>query len=160
MTEQTAADLLTYLVTTFLNNGFSDVGTFLLPEYGTENQYEQNTVAYQYRDSSTALQDLLRDGKARPKEALRLLLAAAQEYFGRASGIPEAYTGAIATFDSTNRPPIDRTIRLLGRDQESVTNVSAVLENSQLRHMQRFLGILSERIGEEGDSFLNDLDDL
>jgi len=41
-----------------------------------------------------------------------------------------------------------------------VTNVSAVLENSQVRQMQRLLGILGERFGEEDDSFLNDLDDL
>jgi hypothetical protein len=160
MTEQTATDLLTYLVTTFLNNGFSEIGTFLLPEYRTENQYEQDTTAYQYRDSSTALQDLLADRNTRPKEALRLLLAAAQQYFNLAAAIPNAYAAAIAVFDSTDRPQIDPTIRLVGRDQQSVTNVSAVLANSQMRQMQRLLGILGERIGEEDDSFLNDLDDL
>jgi len=160
MTEQTARDLLTYLVTTFLNNGFSDVGTFLLPEYGTQSQYEQVNNNYQYRDSSTALQELIANRGTRPKEALRRLVTAAQQYFNLAAAIPKAYAGAIAGFDSTARPRIDPTIRLLGRDQETVTNVSAVLENSQVRQMQRLLGILGERIGEEDDSFLNDLDDL
>lgn len=160
MTDQTATDLLTFLVTTFMNNGFSGVGTFLLPEYGITQQYEEETAGYQYQDSSTALQDLLSDSNTSPKETLRRLLTAAQQYFDLAAAIPEAYAATIAGFDSTNQPRIDPTIRLMERDQQSVTNVSTVLNNSQLRQMRRLLGVLREGIFGEDDSFLNDLEDL
>jgi hypothetical protein len=160
MTEQTARDLLIYFVTTFVNNGFSDIGTFLLPDYSVETQYEQDLDSYQFTDSTTAIQDLLRDGNTRPNEALRRLLTAAQQYFNRAAAIPEAYANAIATFDSADRLRLNTKIQLLGRDQESIINVSGILESTQLRQMQRLLGLLSERIGEEDDSFLNDLNNF
>jgi hypothetical protein len=160
MTEQTARDLLDYLVTTFMNNGLSDIGTFLLADYGSATQYEQGFDSYLYMDSSTALQDLLQDRNTQPKEALRRLLIAAQHYFNRAAAIPRAYANAIATFESPERPPINKTIQLLERNQESVTNVSGILENKQLREMQQLLSVFNERINDEDDSFLNDLDDL
>src|SRR5262249_21366028 len=153
-------DLLTYLVTIFVNNGFGDIGTFLLPEVTAETQFELNGDSYQYRDSNTALQDLLSDSNVRSKEALRRLLTAARQYFDLAAAIPGAYATALAIFDSSDQLQINSTIRLLGRDQESVINLSAILASSQLRQMQRILGVLGEHINSENDSFLNDLDDL
>jgi len=160
MTETTARDLLSYLVNTFVNNDLSDIGTYLLPGENEQSQFAQNVQTESFTNSTSAILELQRDAITRPRDALRRLLRAAQEYFNWAATIPEAYSQAISTFEASDQLPINKSIELLGRDQESTTNVSDILRSTQLRQMQRLLVTLSERINDEDDSSLNDLDNL
>lgn len=158
MTEQTAKKVFDILLSEIRSNGLSDIGTFLIDEVNKDNEFENFSADYKYRDTKTELSELetLSSNPQGALFALRRLLDATEEYFAFSSAIPNKFQTQLKKLGSDRKDFLIRTETLT--DKEEVYDT--ILDNKSIIDLLELLRVIKTNLETDDDIFLKITDEF
>lgn len=159
MTEITAKAIFDMMVTEVRNQGFTDIGSFMIDEVQKDFEFEQFKEGYEYRDSYTIIDEteLLSTRPHGSSEALMLLLDASIDYFTLASQIPSRFQFQMIKL--TNNKNESSNI-LLNTVNEREENLTARLNNPAVQELITLLRTIRNNIDRNDDTILRLINEL
>lgn len=148
MSPEMAQQIFYSLFESLRENGFEDVGIYLL-----EGDNAENT---KYHDSNDALQELYRQA-SNPQNALRSLeelLNVTRRYFKNASDLPRLFAEETRRFQVVSNDNVP-ALRLYQDDTNESIAVGEVLNNSSVESLLRLVTTTREYLRSNDDDFFN-----
>jgi hypothetical protein len=156
MSDDLANQIFQILIDELRQNGFEDVATFMISDYGVKDEsYERVDGGYEYVDTESTLQDYVqkaKDGRI-DVEALRRLLDGALSYFRISSAIPGKFTEMLGGLD----PDQKRITPLIQFGDNNAVALSEVLSRPETTELIRILQLIEDSLNQPDNVVLNRL---
>lgn len=158
MTEQTAKQVFDMLVSEIRSKGFTDIGTFLIPQVNSENQFAEFSNDYKYIDTETALEEIIMRSNALRGSirALRELVNASLNYFTTAYEIPDSFSKSLNELDKEKQ---DHDIYMTTTNEQTI-RLDTMIKTKPVSDLIRLLNGIQENMELDDDTFFNRIANL
>jgi hypothetical protein len=158
MTDQTAKEISSVILGLLKQHDFTCIGTFALPEYGPDQEFDKYNEDYKYTDTETGFNDLaraaMREGDA--TAGLYNLTARAIEFFESSLALPDKFQNTLSEFGvANNEVPL-----LLSSINEESINIAQVLENENSVRLITMLKMIRDNIDLPDEDFFRFFDQI
>ncbi|VFA41324.1 hypothetical protein [Chryseobacterium indologenes] len=154
MTQETAKKVFDILLLSIRENGFSDIGTFMIDKIPKEKEFEEFHSNYEYIDTENVIFNFekLSLNPTYTSYSLNKLVEACLEYFRLASEIPERYVSKLNKLTTEKRTKYE--IKMEGINEETI-NIGAKLRSKKIQDLIIFFEKVRIGLDQDDETFLN-----